>query len=467
MRCTLVMYTLLVVALLCSSLMASADVDVYKHFTKWLDEKGVTGTSALLLATMSGGYRGAVAAHKLEKGTPFLQIPSDLLLSDNIVDNEFAESTMANEALQVWERLGYNLISERARGETSKWSMYIQTLPKEAVSTLSIKAEQIAQELHGTQVRDLFSASWEQYRNFSDTLCSFAHKHIALLPSHLNKADFNREACDWGVSMSRSRAFYIAELGTTNLVPFADMCNHRQGAMQLYYNSTSETAGFTTEQRFDEGQEVVIAYGDAEVAEASASQYGFVQPEGGVALSYTDEELFGDPDAAPLDPNSIEAFRNELAGQSGCMSLWEAAGESTLGPTRFRLLDAIIACERMFNAPDEDEALQFIMDTQGTSMVSPSLEATALRRVHRFLTRRLESHPTTIEDDEALLAGSSVAPSRRLLVELRLHEKRFIMEYLVELKEKRWNTLALSYTETKALGDIASPPSNLQGKEDL
>lgn len=183
---------------------------IEESFVAWMKQQpGVVGPGDTVnMGTVPGGWRGMLALRNIAKGETVIAIPRKLLLPSAIVDHDFDRATRATEALE-WdtERMGFNLIVERARGERSPWHWYLASLPQ--APSLELRDGEVEAELGGTVSHWLFRETLEQHRNFSMSLCRFAEAHREQLPAPVTAEHFTAEACDWAVSMTRSRSFRL------------------------------------------------------------------------------------------------------------------------------------------------------------------------------------------------------------------------------------------------------------------
>ena len=79
-------------------------------------------------------------------------------------------------------------------------------------------------------------------------------------------------------------------------------------------------------------------------------------------------------------PESVENIRQQFAYDANCQDLSDV---TKAGAAPWALLDRLLQCERIFNMPDEDEALLAVSDHSALEPISPEVEMAAYRSLYR------------------------------------------------------------------------------------
>eukprot|EP01094_Clydonella_sp_ATCC50884_P022215 TRINITY_DN5061_c0_g1_i5.p1 TRINITY_DN5061_c0_g1~~TRINITY_DN5061_c0_g1_i5.p1 ORF type:complete len:106 (+),score=36.87 TRINITY_DN5061_c0_g1_i5:364-681(+) len=85
------------------------------------------------------------------------------------------------------------------------------------------------------------------------------------------------------------------------------------------------------------------------------------------------------------------------------------------------------------------ESLTRLLDGKATSLAN---EATTLHKLAQILGQKMRAYPTTLEEDEALLAGGALPYRKEVAIRLRLGEKRTIVN-LAQRVSNAWGQTLL------------------------
>jgi histone-lysine N-methyltransferase SETD3 len=324
----------------------------------------------LAVATLRDGSRGAVATDWIGPGDCVLLVPHACLLTTNVALESRIGREMKSAGVDHANGHAYLaafLLSER--DENTRWHAYFSTVPQHAPRTPIFFRDDELAELTGSSLlpralaqRAALTREWEQIRN---AVTGLAH--------HSETAWRNARA------LVSSRVFGLQTGGhiVDALVPMADIPNHRRPPETSWsYDEARGAFEVRATRAFAPGEAVHTSYG-AKCNSRLLLHYGFC-----------------------LEDNEC----NEAVVQ-------------VLG-TDFRLTVAPdTVAERALQAALEDDAGD-VSDEQMAHFVA--------RRIVDACDRALGAFPTSLSDDERLLAAGISSDTRRNCILLRLGEKRVL-----------------------------------------
>jgi hypothetical protein len=165
----------------------------------------------------SEGNCGLFARRDFTAKEEVLRIPQNLTL----VPEDGPEDELDGKGL-----VQLALLQQRALAEKSLWAPYVATLPTEVGPAFTLTPDDL-QLLNGTQSWGPFEDSMQGQLEQARVLCLYGREHDASLPTPLVFSDFHVDACQWAVTMMKSRAFAVKHPKTgvprPALVPVLDM----------------------------------------------------------------------------------------------------------------------------------------------------------------------------------------------------------------------------------------------------
>ncbi|KAL6144057.1 hypothetical protein ACLB2K_054752 [Fragaria x ananassa] len=245
---------------------------------KWLTDSGLP-PQKMGIQKVDVGERGLVALKNIRKGEKLLFVPPSLFIT---ADSEWtcreAGKVMKKNSVPDWPLLATYLISEASYLKSSRWSNYIDALPRQPYSLLYWTREELDRYLEASQIRQ---RAIERVTNvvgtYNDLRLRIFSKHPDLFPEEV----FNIETFKWSFGILFSRLVRLPSMdGKVALVPWADMLNHScEVDTFLDYDQSSKGVVFTTAGPYQPGEQVFISYGKKSNGELLLS-YGFVPSKG-------------------------------------------------------------------------------------------------------------------------------------------------------------------------------------------
>ncbi|KAF7993010.1 hypothetical protein HCN44_005791 [Aphidius gifuensis] len=396
-----------------------------KQFIDWLKDNNAN-IDGISIAEFPGFELGLKAEKSYEANELLLEIPGKLIFSVETAASEL--STIQNDPLiqhmpQV--ALAIALLIERHK-TNSKWKAYINMLPTNYSTVLYMTTNDMI-ELKGSPTLE---ASLKHCRNIARQYSYFNQffQNNNNQVSDLLRDVFTYEEYCWAVSTVMTRQNIIPSRNDSQmihaLIPMWDMCNHEEGIITTDFNINSDTCECYVKRSFNKGEQIFINYGLRTNSEFFVHS-GFVYPDNkndgfklrlGISKS---DPLFND--------------RVNLLEKIGFTSSMTFLLENSSEP----ITDQMLAFLRIFsmrkNELDHWLESEKIFDLMHRDC---SLDTVVEENVKKFLLTRLKllisNYPTKLEEDIELLK-TTMSPSRKMIIQLRVTEKKILagaLEYV-------------------------------------
>lgn len=245
---------------------------------RWLTASGLP-EQRLALEKVDIGERGLVSLKNIRNGEKLLFVPPSLVIT---ADSEWSDRAvgdlMKSYSVPDWPLLATYLISEASLEGSSRWSSYIDALPRQPYSLLYWTRTEIDAYLVASPIRErAISRISDVIGTYNDLRDRIFSKHPDLFPEEV----YNMETFRWSFGILFSRLVRLESMdGRVALVPWADMLNHSPEVDAfLDYDKSSQGIVFTTDRSYQPGEQVFISYGKKSSGELLLS-YGFVPKEG-------------------------------------------------------------------------------------------------------------------------------------------------------------------------------------------
>lgn len=370
---------------------------------------------------------GVFAIDEFTKGDIFMKIPrSSMMASDyvnkssigSLVQSDPMLSSMPNVALAV------HLLCE-AYNVNSKWRPYINILPRHYTNILYFDTSDI-ENLRGTSVfLQAINASRSIMRQYA-YLCNLFYKHS--VAKDLSLADkFTYADYRWAVSTLMTRQNPIPSLNGSMsqviaLIPFLDLCNHKEGTISIDYNPQSKQCECFVMEPVKAGNEILIHYGPRPNSELVIYNGFFYQsnPHDFVKL-----KLY----LSKSDPNH--------ESKKGLITKLGLEDSLSIGCMPSPIKDALWAFLLIANASKEE--LQEMVQYDGTELatrlqlgksIGKETKCKGLKMLQERCDLCLKVIPDVTDDVKALFEDKQLSDTGILSFSLKMNEKRLLKEVL-------------------------------------
>ncbi|KAI0088157.1 SET domain-containing protein [Irpex rosettiformis] len=445
-------------------------------FFNWFERHGgAIDRAAMKIGEIPGCARGAIALQDLPEGHTLFTIPRDLTLSTrtSALPSKLGLSTWKQYGLHVgWAGLILCMMWEEAQGAESKWDGYMSILPSE-FDTPMFWSEAELDELKGTSVVDKIGEA-DAEKDFHDKVLPVIQSRSDLFPSEAIIQYYTLERYHVMGSRVLSRSFQVSkwegeaedqdnvptEANTSvdsaamdvdaspspsehkedhdeddeddnednpadvAMVPMADMLNARYESenAKLFYEE--HNLKMITTKAIMAGEQIWNTYGDPPNSDL-VRRYGHVDllplqpPLSGSGNMADNVEIRAD-----LVVHAVSKLKGNLAVHQERIDWWleEAEDDTFVVFTDCDLPQELISLTRLLL---QSEAEWIKTQTKG-KLPKPMVDSDLLSVAIEVLQSRLAEYPTSVQEDEALLADGTLSTNVRNAVVVRLGEKRIL-----------------------------------------
>jgi Rubisco LSMT substrate-binding/SET domain len=393
------------------------------QFSKWFTDNGAYVAPGVSIGDIAGMGRGVIASKALAAKDTVLHVPADLVLTPKTLfdRNDFTESEKRLlSQLSAEEGLQLALMLERAKGKSSRWHLYIQLLPASVPVPASWSIEELAlleTPAFAEQARRDKQRAAAIYKAVLPALQGLAER------SGLSMQDCSAEAYAWASSLVSSRALTFQ--GQRKLIPFACFLNYephpdertdKQGGFftQHHFVEKNNSVTVLADRAFAAGQQVVEDYGDNPNS-IYLQYHGFVPQQRNQfdCAQLTLSEVSADSLTA-LQIKVLADLRLDYAGSiQQCVARKCELDSRTWAKIAISSMDDSTLAACTSKARHSQECVGAIPDD----------DAMRLRTVAKAATARLQAYSTTVEQDDELLAGTTLSENSRIAVAYRRSQK--------------------------------------------
>ncbi|GAV73039.1 hypothetical protein CFOL_v3_16526 [Cephalotus follicularis] len=206
-----------------------------RAFKRWMKSHGVECSDSLELADdLPGGQGIAVKALcDLKEGDVVARIPKAACLT---IKTSGAHQMIESAGFDGYLGLSVALMYEKSLGPQSLWDGYLQLLPRQECLPLLWTLAELDTLLLGTEIHKIVKQDKDLiYEDWEESILPL----VDSLPSQLNPNFFGVEQYLSAKSLIASRSFEIDDYHGFGMVPLADLFNHKNGAEDVHFTSTS------------------------------------------------------------------------------------------------------------------------------------------------------------------------------------------------------------------------------------
>eukprot|EP00811_Abedinium_folium_P001004 NODE_1091_length_2609_cov_8.138598.p1 GENE.NODE_1091_length_2609_cov_8.138598~~NODE_1091_length_2609_cov_8.138598.p1 ORF type:complete len:516 (+),score=135.81 NODE_1091_length_2609_cov_8.138598:280-1827(+) len=416
----------------------NSDAEKFRRLANWVHD-GSSGAHPLDSMTQGMGPYGrtVIATRDIAVGEAIMNISKMRLMGEHYwkehEDSELVTrfiDELGEEGLfltyvhpQTW--LALYIMEQRRLGSASHWFYYLDILPDSYPDLPIFWGEAQEEWLRGSH----FFTRAMKMREGMD-------QQFQMLTGYLGKdftANYTIDDYYWARSAISTRVFGWVTMDGESLefmVPFGDMLDHRSPKqVEWFYNETDNALVFTALEAVPKGAVVLTSYG-AQCNSKYLLHYGFSVPgvldrkpaiasvrlRIGVLEDATDRE-----EKLQLVMNSLSSSDDDSGFSlfSVTMSLARLDASDMLG--YLRLLSA--RWSSVHQGLKSQTCRKYTSPPRCDRPFSLQSEATALQWLLRIVIDAEHAYPTTLEEDNELLASGSLEAWQQHIVLLRRDEK--------------------------------------------
>ncbi|KAJ7267640.1 hypothetical protein B0H12DRAFT_1098154 [Mycena haematopus] len=458
-------------------------MDAVSKLLEWFQGNGGSiDQSSVGFTVFPGCGRGAVALKDIPEGHVLFQIPRGLLLSTETSNlpgliglDRWTEAKMHTG----WVGLILCMMWETAQGPSSKWSAYLESLPK-TFDTPMFWSDIELEELKGTSVVDkLGKADAEQ--DFTERLLPMVQSRPDIFPPETIPIYYTLEIYHVMGSRILSRSFDVekneseedteadgaanSSLGSAmdvdlpqdetepahsgdsehadededaeeeespgvSMVPLADMLNARYGSENAKLFHEKDDLRMISTKIIRAGEQIWNTYGDLPNAEL-LRRYGHVD-----MLPLPNGELGNPGDVVEITADlAVAVLKTDDAVTKERIDWWlEQGGDDVVVlESDLEVPLALVSLIRLLQLTSDEWEKTVAKD----KVPKPKLDNEVLDVVCAVLERRLNAYPSTSDNDVQLLDDESLPLNKRLALVVRTGEKRILQSTLQKIKAQQ------------------------------
>lgn len=408
--------------------------DEKTDFVEWLISNGAVLNGLNIVnrtSNESNELDRAVYANKtIEKNTVIAKVPKKCVIDSSgalehhilgPVLSKYDEFLRGRSAMAVW------LLWEKSQGSESFFYPWLKLFPKQTNIPMLWSRSEI-EELRGTYIYDRILADMDGIIDFYES--SFEKTLFKNHPDLFPRDKYTLEDCIWAWNMIWSRGIELQSGASACLVPFIDFINHKvDKKLDFSLNFVQTEILIRSNDTIESGTEILRSYIPLVPNSELLRIYGFIDPENEYGATLLDISL--DPSDKYKDIRSkwLEKFGIELLPYPYNNFYVSIKG----------IPHNVIAMLRVLSYDFEEEhATRDIDDLFDPFDPAPeSIEQSAFKSIKHRLASRLESFPTSYEEDMKLLEDVTMSYRKQLAVEIRVEERVALMNCLETLQSQK------------------------------
>ena len=380
---------------------------------------------------MGAGYRVAEGGSGFANGEVLLRVPLGAVMSPKTAAEDapaLAQALLRRNASSSLQLTAHVLL-EVARGKSSRWAPYLETLPREYDLPLLWAPAEAESLLEGTALLQTVQTQRRTADREFAVLTESVAEIEAANPNSLPESFMEKGRFMWALATVLSRSFSVNVENTLVpiLVPAADVFNTGLEGSELRLDDTGAAVQVVSGKDYSRGEQVFLQLGPQGNSELMARQ-GFAfadNPHNTVNM------FVSTPDSDPftttrmgimrflgMDPGKNHVLRR---GRRLEKSLLQALRVSTLSPASF-------------------DQYRRLADGNPVSLVN---ERDTLRQVMAACKVFLDKQPTSLEDDDRLLRRPEGLPRRQAWAVLYRRGEKATYHDIMNGVLESWQSLLL------------------------
>ncbi|KAF7071350.1 hypothetical protein CFC21_076688 [Triticum aestivum] len=404
-------------------------------FSDWLLTNGLPPGKVAILERPVPCSRGGkdrplhfvAAGQDLEAGDVAFEVPMSLVVTlERVLGDESVAELLTTNKLSELACLALYLMYEKKQGRDSLWYPYIKELDRQrgrgqlAVESPLLWTESELDYLNGSPMRDEVVVRDEGIRreyNELDTLWFMAGSLFKQYPFDVPTEAFPFEIFKQAFVAVQSCVVHLQKVSLARrfaLVPLGPPLLTYKSNCKAMLTAVDGSVRLLVDRPYKAGEPIIVWCGP--------------QPNSRLLLNYG----FVDEDN-PYDRIAIEASLNTedpqyqekrmVAQRNGKLAIQKF--QVCVGKEK-ETISEMLPYLRLGYISDPDE-MQCILSSEGdTCPVSPCSERAVLDQLVVYLKSRLAGYPTTLDEDEAMLADGSLEPKKEVATRLVRLEKKML-----------------------------------------
>ncbi|CAD6237762.1 unnamed protein product [Miscanthus lutarioriparius] len=401
--------------------------------------------------------RYVAAGVDLQAGDVAFEVPMSLVVTlERVLGDESIAELLTNNKLSELACLALYLMYEKKQGKDSFWYPYIKELDRHrgrgqlAVESPLLWTESELDYLTGSPLKDEVVARDEAIRrefNELDTLWFMAGSLFQQYPFDIPTEAFPFEIFKQAFVAVQSCVVHLQKVSLARrfaLVPLGPPLLTYKSNCKAMLTADGDSVRLVVDRPYKAGEPIIIWCGP-QTNSRLVLNYGFVDednPFDRIAI----EASLNTEDPQYQEKRMVAQRNGKLAIQN--FNVYVGKEKQTVAE--------MLSYLRLGYISDPDE-MQSILSSEGdTCPLSPCTERAVLDQLVGYLESRLAGYPTTLDEDEAMLADGSLEPKKEVATRLvRLHVV-FFSQMVIPLRMSKFDQCASLYEDHICCKEIAS-----------
>jgi len=405
----------------------------FSTFDKWLEDANFSH-KGLKIMQVNDSYRKIIATESIPRNKNLFTIGEKHMLLSSIANvwfNKHSPTNVVNEHARLALYM-VRLLNLRDK----EWTPYLDILPSSFPGNPLFASPKELEVLRGSWTHSLIHSKLYYYKKDYEMLLKIENLLSKELGSTtpVSYSDFL-----WARTIIQTRSFTVNVQGSsrTALIPMADMLNHRRPPMVEWFSDSDSRFIMRTLREIEAGEDVWNNYGNKEIFKFFIN-YGFVpeyRPESAltavVRIRINPSDMHKEMKARRIrSDGQIKSQRVQILEDNQWYVISISRSFNHLRMKAVVALVAFILCQDV-----EIEYISF-----SASFVSAHLPRTLEIRTWQFLKywseERLQQFPTSLEEDQVLIAAEEKGTFMYYMRTLLIEEKRTYQALVDEADKK-------------------------------
>lgn len=415
-----------------SDITSKKEEEQHGDLKSWMHKNGLPPCKVVLKErpshdSMHVPIHFVAASEDLQEGDVAVSVPNSLVVTlERVLGNETIAELLTTNKLSELACLALYLMYEKKQGKKSFWYPYIRELDRQrgrgqlAVESPLLWSQAELNHLTGsptkTEVLERAEGIKREY-NELDTVWFMAGSLFQQYPYDIPTEAFSFEIFKQAFVAVQSCVVHLQKVSLARrfaLVPLGPPLLSYRSNCKAMLTAVDGAVQLVVDRPYQSGEPIVVWCGPQPNSKLLIN-YGFVDEDNSCDRMVIEASL------STEDPQYQD--KRLAAQRNGKLSVQNF--QVSVGKEREAIMDMLPYLRLGYVSDPSD--MQSVLSSRGPiCSVSPCMEYAVLDQLAEHFIKRLAGYPTTLEEDETLLADSNVNPKRRVATQLVRLEKKIL-----------------------------------------
>lgn len=406
--------------------------DEYGDLKTWMERNGLPPCKVMLKErpyhdSKHRPIHYVAASEDLQEGDVVFSVPNSLVVTlESVLGNETIAELLTTNKLSELACLALYLMYEKKQGKKSFWYPYIRELDRQrgrgqlAVESPLLWSEEELNYLTGSPTKaEVLERAEGIKREYSelDTVWFMAGSLFQQYPYDIPTEAFQFEIFKQAFVAVQSCVVHLQKVSLARrfaLVPLGPPLLSYRSNCKAMLTAVDGAVQLVIDRPYKVGEPILVWCGPQPNSKLLIN-YGFVDEDN----SY--DRIVVEASLNTEDPQYQD--KRLVAQRNGKLSV--QGFQVFVGKEREAVMDMLPYLRLGYVSDPSD--MQSVLSSQGPiCSVSPCMERAVLDQLAEYFIKRLAAYPTTLAEDEALLAALKLNPKQRVATQLVRLEKRIL-----------------------------------------